>query len=140
GVAQTGVSTPAAPVAGGITDVGNVELTVAPVDCPCGEPTGWSLEFGSEYWQIFTTADFSEIVEYLTCSDEEDETALAFQVENEPIAFGVSADASSMACDAFSLIDGIPLEATHEIAPSQVEACREALRGVAQNFGVTCAP
>ncbi len=134
GLPFAGESSPAAPVPGGITDVGDLELMAVSPECPCTEPSSWD---GAVLWQLFL--DFlPDFVDDATCIDTPNLTALELSDSGSSV-FGASVDAAAAACHAFlSLSSDDLFELTLVIHPSQVASCREFLRSAAQSEGLPC--
>ncbi len=127
-------SSPAAPVAGGITDIGDIELAEVSDECPCPDPSSWD---GADVWQFVLDllADFAEIS---TCTDNLDVTAL--EISEPDLTLAASVDAVTPACRARVLLDGQDLTESLEIFETQIASCREILRSAAQIAGLACSP
>ena len=139
GVALSGESAPATPVAGGITDVGDVELVeTSSLTCPCVDPANWSSDFAADLWMLFFSSDLAQLAEFLSCTESSETTVLT--VGEDDVFLTIGADASSAACQASQSISGIEQAATLAVSASEVGPCREALRGVSHSVGVACMP
>ena len=139
GVALSGESAPVTPLAGGITDAGDVELVeTSSLTCRCVDPANWSSDFAADLWMLFFSSDLAQLAEFLSCVDDQETTVLT--VGEEDIFLTIGADEVTVTCQASQSISGLEQAATLEIMFNEVGACREALRGVSQSAGVACMP
>ena len=137
GVSFVGFSVAAAPMAAGITDVGDIVLEEAlgTEDCPCNDVARWIS--GSDIpagFNIWSASPFFDPA-VTTCSRD---AAVIELVEDPVLDFlrGVAVDAVTGECRVFDLdpeITGIPLATLPGLTVAEVDACRQQLQATADS-------
>lgn len=133
GALLAGESSPAPPVPGGTTDVGDVVL-VEPQPCPCADAANWNDPNAGFLWRQYSEGLFPG--SQTLCEDTLSLTKLiTFPIDSDLL--GAGADSSTQECQVFVIDADVPALSL-AIDSSQVAACRDLLTLAAGSQGVDC--